>query len=198
MKLIIAAVVGSVVAVGVLIYLLIAPTAPNIVPDDTSPRFDEMTPVVSTLPLQGQDTLRSLLARSESLECSIEYTDLASAVAVTGTYFVAEGQLRGDFITMVDDMEVVASMIQSDTTFYTWSEVMGVRYGMQVDLTKVSLSDPNQPDTREPVPLDAVVQYDCRQWQNVDRSVFMPPSDIIFQDYGALIERGMEAPVLYE
>lgn len=199
MKLIIFAIITAIGALGAMIYVLvIAPTQPTIVDDASISSQAPATAEVPAAPLQGTDTLQSLLSRAQSLECQITYEDTEINTSVSGTYFVSEGRLRGDFVSQVEGMEVVSSMILVDEQFYTWSEVLGERYGMRIDLTKTTLGAEDQPDTREPVPLDAPVTYECQLWLNVDASVFVPPGDILWQDYGALMERGMEAPVLFE
>ena len=198
MKAIIIAVVGALVAVIVLVYVLVMPTQPTVITEERRPAqpASQLEDVAGEA-MQGSGSLRALLARTRPLECAITY-QADSMTEVTGTYFVSDGRLRGDFVTKYDDMEIVSHMIMADQVFYTWSEVMGERYGMRIDLHQVQLGAEGQPDTREPVPLDAVVVYDCRAWPNVDASVFAPPGDILWQDYSAIIERGMEAPVLYE
>jgi hypothetical protein len=187
----------AVIAVGAVVYLLITPTRPTVVPAEAILPTATNTEVVSEWPRQGTGTLSALMLRGEALECTIVYTPDIGA-AVEGTYFVADGQLRGDFITMADGMEVLSSMILSADTLYTWSEVYGEQYGMRIDLTKVTLGDDTAPDTREPVPLDEVVTYDCRTWPEVDGSVFIPPGDILFQDYSELMQQGLESPTVFD
>ncbi len=150
--------------------------------------------------LIGEGSLKDLLLRRENLECTIAYEDSeASGQIVNGTYFTSQSRLRGDFIMNDSGMEVVSSMIMVDNTLYTWSEIEGEKYGMKIDLsTTESVGVETKPDTREPVPLDDKVKYDCRAWNDVDGSIFEPPTDIIFSDYGSLIGTGMEFGTIYE
>lgn len=154
----------------------------------------------TTEPLSGTGSLEALVARGENLECSIRYNPAQAAVAVEGTYFVSRERMRGDFVsTTAEGDEYVASMIKTGDMLYTWSEIDGGTYGMQINLAELpESSDETQPDTREPVPLDANVTYDCKPWPNVDGAIFEPPSDVVFTDYGAVMEGGMEFGTVYD
>jgi hypothetical protein len=146
---------------------------------------------------QGTGSLEMLRLLGEDLECTILYTDSDQKTSVEGTYFVSTGNMRGDFLTPTPDLsgQVLSSMIIDDTNFYVWTEIEGQTYGM-----KMSLSLMNDPayDAREPVPLDNAVAYDCKPWKNVDRTVFVPPSTVLFQDSNELMQGGMEYGTIYE
>lgn len=152
-------------------------------------------------PLAGTGTLATLLERGQALECTISYApETDEAVAVEGTYFVAGEDMRGDFVTTdAAGEEYVASMIKDADTLYTWSDIEGETYGMRIDLEALpeESAASEQPDTREPVPLDAQVSYDCEPWGNVDRSVFEPPRDVVFTDYSDILDGGMEFGTVY-
>lgn len=153
-----------------------------------------------TLELSGTGTLATLLQRGRALECTISYVpEEPSAVAVEGTYFVSNERMRGDFLTTAEGgEEYLASMIMDGDTLYTWSEVEGETYGMRIDLSELPEDTENAPDTREPVPLDANVSYDCTPWENVDATVFVPPSDVVFTDFSDVMQGGMEFGTIYE
>lgn len=146
---------------------------------------------------QGTGSLEMLRLLGEDLECTIIYTDSDQKTSVEGTYFVSARNMRGDFLTPTPDLsgQVLSSMIINDSYFYVWTEIEGQTYGM-----KMSLSLMNDPayDAREPVPLDIAVVYDCKPWKNVDRTVFVPPSTVLFQDSNELMQGGMEYGTIYE
>lgn len=146
---------------------------------------------------QGTGSLEMLRLLGEDLECTISYSDAEQGSAVEGTYFVSGGSMRGDFLTESPDLsgQILSSMIIDDTNMYVWSEIEGQTYGMKMDLSLVN--DPTY-DAREPVALDAAVIYDCKPWKNVDRTVFMPPSTVMFQDMSEMMQAGMEYGTLYE
>lgn len=165
----------------------------------TSTLVDE-TPSQASAPVtenfSGQGTLQSLMALAPSVECSITY-EVTGAPSVTGTYFVHDGQIRGDFLTTVPELggDVLSSLIMKDGVMYTWSDIGGQQYGMKVTI------DATTPDTalegREPIPQDAPITYDCRVWTTIDNSIFMPPTTVIFQDMSSLLDAGMEYGTLY-
>tara|TARA_B100002051_G_scaffold276795_1_gene328269 strand:- start:32 stop:664 length:633 start_codon:yes stop_codon:yes gene_type:complete len=146
---------------------------------------------------QGEDTLRSLMIGEDDLECSIIYKDEATATDVEGTYFVSDGSVRGDFLTASPDLDgkILSSLIMDGGNMYVWSEIDGASYGMQM-----SLSDRSETEVSEnaPIPLDQAVSYDCKTWENVDRTIFLPPGDVLFQDFGQIMNAGMEFGTIYE
>jgi len=163
--------------------------------DDTS----EVEPVDATREVfSGQGTLASLIARAESLECSITYT-APDGPEVTGTYFVHNGQIRGDFLTTVPELggEVLSSIIIADGAVYSWSDIAGQMYGVKV-LAPETEVDMTTPDTiRAPIADDAPVSYECRLWTAIDNSIFQPPSSVLFQDMTSVLDVGMEYGTVY-
>jgi hypothetical protein len=145
----------------------------------------------------GEGSLALLAARGEDLECTITYTD-PSGVSVSGTYFTHAGAIRGDFVTESDGQEIVSSVIVEAQMMHTWSEIDGEAYGMKVDLAALPEGDEQALDTREPVPLEASVSYSCLPWGAVDRSIFVPPGDILFTDYSTIMQQGMEFGTSFE
>lgn len=147
---------------------------------------------------KGTGTLESLRLLNEDLECTILFTPSTQTAAVEGTYFVSDGNIRGDFLTESPDLsgQILSSIIIEGETMYTWSEIEGKAYGMKMDLTTVD--GVTADETKQPVSLNEDVRYDCKNWENVDRTVFVPPSDVLFQDMSELMKAGMEEATIYE
>jgi hypothetical protein len=164
----------------------------------TQVELAESIPTADTKPQAGTGSLRSLLASQTPLECTITFTPEESTKEVTGTFFTADGLLRGDFVLPELGAADVSSMILRDETLYTWSVIEGEEYGMKINLADVSKDDSSQPSTNEPVPLDAAVAYTCLPWKAIDRSVFEPPTTVLFQDFGEVVNRGMEYGTVYD
>jgi hypothetical protein len=147
----------------------------------------------------GAGPLSSLLSYGKNLECVVTYIPNEYEQAVTGTYFVSGVSVRGDFL--IDSRElgepVLSSIIMNDGAFYSWSTINGTSYGMKADLSTMATTDGNE-GIKQPVPQDARVEYTCDTWNPVDGSVFVPPSTVLFQEYGALIETGMEYSTIYD
>jgi hypothetical protein len=148
-------------------------------------------------PRKGVGSLDSLRLLNENLECKISYTPSEESSVIEGTYFVSKGNMRGDFLIPSPDLsgQVLSSMIIEGTTMYVWSEIEGETYGVKMPL---SLLSDNSIETNEPVALDVDVAFDCVEWEYVDTTVFIPPSDTLFQDTSSLLGSGMEYGTLYE
>ncbi len=160
----------------------------------------ENTEVVVTNPVSGTDTMYTLIARGEDLECSISYSSAEVESSVTnGTVFTSQGKLRGDFLVTEGADDVVSSMIVSDGDLYSWTAVEGKKYGMKITLEELEASKTTTeaPEAKEVVSLEQSVDYECNPWKEVDRSIFVPPTDIIFSNYSDLMNRGMEYGNVY-
>lgn len=173
-----------------------AVTSPESVPAAQNETSKEVTPVA------GTDTLQSLLALGQNLECTISYAMENEGVSsvTEGTYFTSRGRMRGDFLIPGMEGSAVSSMILADGIMYTWTEIEGEKYGMKIDLSDLeqSKSANGAPEVHEAVPLDTAVSYNCKPWVALDGSVFEVPTDVIFKDYKDLINVGMEYSTSYE
>lgn len=151
----------------------------------------------SLIPLKGTGTLESLRLLNKNLECTILHTPSNQTASVEGTYFVSEGNIRGDFLTDSPDLsgQILSSVIINETTMYTWTEIEGDMYGTKMNLSTV---DETKSLTKQSVSLDSSVKYDCKNWENVDRTVFVPPSEVLFKDVSEIIQTGMEYGTVYE
>lgn len=149
------------------------------------------------IPESGTGTLEELMALGEDIECNITYQTEDSEEPIEGTYFVSDGEMRGDFLTPTPDLsgQMLSSMIMTDSMMYIWSEIEGETYGMKMDL---SVLDEEEAQRNEPVALDEDVEYNCTEWENVDRTVFLPPEDVLFQDFGSTLNGAMEYGTIYE
>lgn len=195
-KIFIAGVVLATLLAGVAVYLLLR-NEPMVADTEVVQTMPVKEVRDSAVPTQGTDTLRSLLARNQDLECAVVYNENTTASStIEGTSFMSRGRMRGDFIVPELGPENVSSMIITDTTLYAWTEIQGEKYGIKADL--VSLATTTALDTHEPVPLDASVEYMCRLWPVVDGSVFEVPADVLFTDFGSVMTQGMEYGTVYE
>ena len=141
----------------------------------------------------GVNTLTYLQAQGKDLECQVVYEQTGQGGATEGTYFTSNGSVRGDFVVPSPDFggTIVSSMIVGGSSMYVWSTIGNDTFGFKSDIT----SD-TEIDSNEPVPLDVQVKYTCTEWENVDGSIFVPPTDVTFKDLGTVIEAGMEYGVL--
>src|SRR5690606_19389757 len=122
---------------------------------------------------------------------TVSYTPLNAESEIMGSYFVANGNVRGDFVLQSADLgEVVTSYINDGTSIYLWSDINGESYGVVTSLDQQQLIA-----TQEPIPADARVRYQCQPWQVVDNSIFEPPSGILFKE---AVQADMEYGTVYE
>jgi hypothetical protein len=152
-------------------------------------------------PTSGTATMSDLMARGENLECTISYySDANAKTPTTGTYFTSRGRTRGDFLIPEMGQGAVSSMIMRDETMYSWTVIEDEKYGMKISMKdlEASKTEDKTPDAREVVPLEAKVDYNCKVWNPVDGSIFEIPNDIIFQDFGDLMNTGMDFGNVYE
>ncbi len=191
---------AAVIAGGVAMYLLFGNNPQEedqVVVNEETVIEEEVTPAP---PSSGKNTLTSLMARGENLECTVSYTEGTGVETQTeGTYFTTAGKMRGDFVVSSMGEETVSSIILRDGTLYSWSEIEGDAYGMKISLTDLEASKTEgSPAAQQVVPLDASVDYQCKAWTAVDNSIFEPPSDIIFSDFASIVNQGMEFGTMYE
>ncbi len=151
--------------------------------------------------ISGTDSMSALLGRGQNLECSITYNSGTSTTTpTTGTFFTSQGKVRGDYLIPDMGEEVVSSMIMNDEYLYSWTIVEGAKYGMKISLADLEASKKSEeaPKANEAVPLDADVTYECKPWKSIDGSIFEPPADVLFKDYGELMNTGMEYGTVYD
>lgn len=143
----------------------------------------------------GVGTLNDIGSWTENVECSIKYTS-AESKKIEGTYFIADGNIRGDFLTPSPDFseKILSSMIINGASVYVWSEINGDTYGVKLDVPESGVVDSSQ----LPVGMNVDVRYSCKSWQNVDRTIFNPPSSVLFRPAADSVPTGMEYGTVYE
>lgn len=155
-------------------------------------------------PISGRAAMAALIALNRNLECRITseapVAGQEDTAKTEGTVFISGGAIRGDFMLEGDSSteQIVSSMIVKDDTMYVWSVIDGESWGMKSSLTISASTSGDQLETKEPVRLDDAVAYDCKPWVGVDRSVFVPPSSVLFRDFSTIIENGMEYGTTFE
>lgn len=147
-------------------------------------------------PVTGLATLEDLRLRNEDLECALEYTD-ASGAQAEGTFFSSDQKIRADILTPAPDLQsqILSSFILSGDTMYVWSEIEGATYGVKFDYSE---TDENMRQKTEVLSLDHNVTYECKEWIQVDRTVFLPPENVLLQDMTEILQGGMEYGDIYE
>lgn len=142
-------------------------------------------------PVSGVGTLKELQSQGKDFECQVVFEQSGTTGNTEGTLFIAKGNLRGDFMIPAPEFggKVLSSMIVGGTSMYVWTKIENDTFGFKSDLSNEKTKQIN---TKEPVPLEANIQYTCTDWTEVDGSVFVPPAGVQFKDLTAVIDAGME------
>jgi hypothetical protein len=193
---------GAVIVGAVALYLLFGTDESPVQTTDTNSasQIEEETKNAAT-PFSGTDSMQALLARGENLECTVEYQIMGDTnIPTHGSYFTSRGRMRGDFVMDSSGIETLSSVIIDNDTIYSWTEVEGKRYGMKMTVSEFEAAeaDESTPDAQQAIPMDAAVEYDCKPWVVVDGSIFEPPTDLVFTEFSAVMNAGMEFGTVYE
>ena len=145
-------------------------------------------------PRSGVGSFAELQSFSDNFECQISY-DTTDGGQVDGTLFLADGDLRADFLMENDEFgQYAASLIILPETTYSWAQIEGDTYGVQIQTSRVQSSA----EAGVPLALNDPIRYDCQAWENVDGSVFTPPATVLFKDAASIEASGMEYGTIYE
>lgn len=127
-------------------------------------------------------SLEDFLTMTDDQQCT--FTDATSETS--GTIYVSNQQLRGDFVTNSDGMEVSdevsAHVIANSQDVYLWMD--GVEEGYKTSLSSISEASADLPISDFINP-DENVDYQCTPW-TADTSKFELP-DMEFNDLSALL-----------
>ncbi len=140
-----------------------------------------------SLPTQAPETqnttLKNLMAMSGSHQCT--FLTATAQTSSSGTVYIANGQLRGDFSSFVAGQTTKSHMIVKDATSYVWTDASTEGFKLafeavatQSDATPQATVDPN-----------AQVEYACSTW-TPDEGLFVLPTTVTFRDMSDLIPKG--------
>lgn len=121
-------------------------------------------------------TLKGLLALGSSQKCT--FTDATSLTASSeGTVYVAQGQLRGDFTSVVSGKAIGSHMIILGNTSYVWTDA--TKEGVKMALA--TTENQQGPGPNQGFDPNKKVNYSCSNW-TTNASVFALPAGITFSD----------------
>lgn len=123
-------------------------------------------------------TLKNLISYQGSQKCT--FTSATSNSDSSGTVYVSNGQLRGDFVSLAQGATVESHLIVKGNTSYVWGGGLPGGFKMSFDsMSSAGASsggmDPNAP-----------VNYSCGAWA-ADQGMFELPGSIQFQDLNAMM-----------
>lgn len=135
-----------------------------------------------------RSSIKNLLTQNKAMKCTIEMTGDADngQGEITGITYVANNKMRSDMeikIEAEDGSEIIQAHTISDGDWiYTWAS------DTKMPATKMKISElgdlsANQANLAEGLKnLEEEHDYHCSRWFPVDKSKFVPPSDIKFED----------------
>ena len=125
-----------------------------------------------------KSSIKSLLGVGKNVTCIISYPEHGSS----GTIYVSDNKMRGDFTALVNDKSMASSIIQDGTYMYMWSGNQGTK--MSVEQVMTATPTPSSQSTD----LDAQVDMKCSN-TSPDSSKFTPPADVQFTDMSAMMDK---------
>lgn len=126
-------------------------------------------------------TLSSLIASNIAQTCTFD--DAMSAAKTSGTVYVGDGKMRGDFSAVASSGETQqVHMISDGTTAYTWIDGMstGFKSSMSAHPDTGAGSNPGLDPSK-------ALDYQCQPW-TVDIGMFALPSGYSFTDISTLMQ----------
>lgn len=122
----------------------------------------------------AQGTLKSLLSSGKSQKCTYSYDH--QSTAVNGTVYVANGKMRGDFVSASEQSKVAGHMIIDGGYFYVWTDLSNSGIKMAVNQEQPA----NAPGSNSQTPdINQSFTYTCQGWAE-DDTLFALPSGISF------------------
>ncbi|MDB5238872.1 MAG: hypothetical protein JWO00_207 [Candidatus Parcubacteria bacterium] len=125
-------------------------------------------------------SIRAFLSFSGSQKCEVNATTKQGGT--TGTVYLHDGKMRGDFTSTVSGNTVVSHMIRSGDSVHVWSGSQGATMTLSsMESLQSSSMNKNQ------VSLDQQVSYSCSPWVAAD-SQFTVPTGVNFVDVAAMLK----------
>ncbi len=124
-----------------------------------------------------EGTLKSLLLANKAQKCTY-YTSTASTI-ITGNVYVANRKMKGDFSTGSQGIHINGHLIINDKNAYIWTDLS--KQGFKFYLGDLTASTSAQNNNSQAPNLNQKINYSCNNW-SVDKSVFIPPTDITFSN----------------
>jgi hypothetical protein len=120
-------------------------------------------------------SLKSLIAYQGTQKCTFENSTENSDSS--GTVYVANGEMRGDFTSTAQGQTFDSHMIVKGNTSYVWGSSMPGGFKMSFD----SMAAPGGSSNSGAVDPNAPVNYSCGSW-DADASLFELPASVEFRD----------------
>lgn len=148
-----------------------------------SPTNQSASNLTNSTQFSSKLSLKELVAKGESLKCTINETDNAKKQEMV--YYVdgKSQKMRADIKMDVGESGVPkivnSSMIMDKQTVYTWSSDqpgMGMKFTLDLGTTQ------NEAQANKSLDVNSQMNFNCEKW-NTNNSLFDLPTDIKFSDF---------------
>ncbi|OGG49041.1 hypothetical protein A3G63_00635 [Candidatus Kaiserbacteria bacterium RIFCSPLOWO2_12_FULL_52_8] len=120
-----------------------------------------------------ESSLGALLAAGVAQKCTFSDEQSLSS----GTVYIANGKVRGDFAADANGENMQVHMIGDGITMHTWVEGMSSGFRTMMNARASSGSPAQSFDTNKQM------NYNCSPW-STDNALFVLPSGVIFSETG--------------
>lgn len=133
----------------------------------------------------GKMSMKNLVAAGVSQKCTFnESNDISQS---SGTVYIANGKMRGDFDSMAQGIAVKSHMIVDGEYSYVWTPDTNQGFKMSItagESTGASGSSVTQ--GQQTVDYNQELAYSCEPW-TADSSRFSLPSGVVFMDMSTMM-----------
>jgi hypothetical protein len=132
----------------------------------------------------AKNSIAALMLEGKPLECTFLIDD--ENANQTGIVYLANQRMRGEFsMRQGNGEEMNATVIHDGDYAYSWGDTPFGAIATKVKINQIDNSDSDdQVDTFD---LDEELDLNCKSW-NIDASMFVPPTNIEFEDLSASIQ----------
>ncbi len=123
-------------------------------------------------------SLKTLLSSGKSQKCTFSSTE--NNATSQGTFYIADGKSRGDFVTTVEGKTTTTHVIYEDNTSYLWTE--GSNSGYKIAVNSEQLSEASKNQSTSNADLDKNYNFSCTKWSK-DSSVYNRPTNVEFKEF---------------
>jgi hypothetical protein len=122
-------------------------------------------------------TLKDLLARGGTQICT--FNNSTNGVNTSGTVYIQNGKLRGDFTTQNNGQNIAGHMVVDNNTSFFWTDLTA--QGFKVPFNSLANAPTGHVASQSSLDTNLPMQYSCKQW-SADSSVFNLPKNVVFTD----------------
>lgn len=129
----------------------------------------------------GKNSIKSLLTAGKNTSCTVAYPNDGGS----GTIFVADKKMRGDFNMKDASGKITEShMVFDGDMSYFWTGTQGTKMMIDANAKATPTSESSVPGAD----LDNQMDMNCAGW-SVDNSKFTVPSNVTFMDMGGMMKQ---------